>query len=237
MKTLLEVKDLTVHYGKLAALKNVSMSVNEKDIITLIGANGAGKSTTLKAISGLLKPSSGEIWFDGERIDRMPPQIIVRRGIAHVPEGRRVFRDLSVLENFKMGAYLRKDSEIARDIDRICQYFPVLAERRKQQAGSLSGGEQQMLAIARALMSKPSLLMLDEPSLGLSPVMTSEIAKIITEINQRDKVEIILVEQNAWLALHLAQKGYLLETGNVVLGGRCQDLMRNEYVKKAYLGG
>jgi branched-chain amino acid transport system ATP-binding protein len=237
VKTLLEVKDLTVHYGKLAALKNVSMSVNEKDIITLIGANGAGKSTTLKAISGLLKPSSGEIWFDGERIDRMPPQIIVRRGIAHVPEGRRVFRDLSVLENFKMGAYLRKDSEIARDIDRICQYFPVLAERRKQQAGSLSGGEQQMLAIARALMSKPSLLMLDEPSLGLSPVMTSEIAKIITEINQRDKVEIILVEQNAWLALHLAQKGYLLETGNVVLGGRCQDLMRNEYVKKAYLGG
>jgi branched-chain amino acid transport system ATP-binding protein len=233
---LLQVKNLRVFYGKLEALKNISLSVEDGIIMTLIGPNGAGKSTLMKTISGLLKASSGEIWFRDTRIDADSPQSIVRRGIAQVPEGRRVFRDLSVLENFKMGAYLRNDPEINKDIDRICEYFPVLANRRHQQAGTLSGGEQQMLAMARALMSKPKLLLLDEPSLGLSPIITVQIAKIIRNINVQDKVSIMLVEQNAQLALRLAEKAYVLETGSIVLEGKSEDLRESSYIKEVYLG-
>jgi branched-chain amino acid transport system ATP-binding protein len=233
---LIQVKDLRVFYEKIEALRGISFSVEAGNIVTIIGPNGAGKSTTLKTISGLVIPISGEIWFDGERINKMSPQGIVGRGIAHVPEGRKVFRDLSVLENMRMGAYLRKDSGISRDLDRVCQYFPILAERHRQQAGSLSGGEQQMLAIARALMSKPKLLLLDEPSLGLSPLMTTTIAKIVIDINKQDKVSIILVEQNARLALRLAQTAYVLETGNIVMWGAVRDLLENEHIKETYLG-
>lgn len=233
---LLQVNNLRVFYGKLEALKSISLCVEDGIVMTLIGPNGAGKSTLMKTISGLLKAGSGEIWFEGSRIDEESPQSIVRRGIAQVPEGRRVFRDLSVLENFRMGAYLRKDAEIYKDIDRICEYFPILAKRRNQAAGTLSGGEQQMLAMARALMSKPKLLLLDEPSLGLSPIITAQIAKIIHDINVQEKVSIMLVEQNAQLALRLAEKAYVLETGKVVLEGKSEELRQSNYVKEVYLG-
>jgi branched-chain amino acid transport system ATP-binding protein len=231
-----KVKDLRVDYDGVEAIKKVSLETEEGMIVTLIGANGAGKTTLLNTICGLKAPTSGEVWFQSRRIDGIPTQNIVKLGIAQVPEERRVFPYMTVLENLEMGAYLRKDKrEVKRDLERIFEYFPRLKERTKQQAGRLSGGEQQMVAIGRALMSKPRLFLLDEPSLGLSPVMVQGIAKIIKEINQNG-VSIILVEQNANLALRLAHKGYVLETGKVVLEARAEELLHNEKVKKAYLG-
>ena len=233
---LFRLSDLTVHYQKVAALKGVSLALEDGDIVTLIGANGAGKSTTLRAISGLVRPSAGEIWFDGRRIDRLKPEQIVALGIAHVPEGRRVFPDLTVLENLNTGAYLRRDREaVATDLDKVFHHFPRLKERRGQLARTLSGGEQQMLAMGRALMARPRLLLLDEPSLGLSPVMVQEIARIILDIN-KGGVPVILVEQNAELALRLARYGYVLETGSVALQGESRSLHENEHVRRAYLG-
>jgi len=233
---LLETKNMRVLYQKAEALRGVSLSVAEGEIITLVGANGAGKSTILKTISGLVKPSYGEIWFSDKRIDRLTPQEIVGRGISLVPEGRGIFRDMSVLHNLRMGAYLRKGGEVSEGLERVYKLFPALGERRNQQGGSLSGGEQQMLAIARALMSKPHLLLLDEPSLGLSPLMTATIAKTITEIKEQEGVSIILVEQNARVALRLASRGYVLENGSIVLEGEASELLHNEYISKAYLG-
>ena len=234
---ILRVKDITVHYWKVAAVRNVSIEIEEGRIITLVGANGAGKSTILKTISGLKNPTSGEIYFSDKRIDTLPTQAIVKLGISNVPEGRRLFPYMTVIENLMMGAYLRKDKkEIDKNRSWVLHYFPVLAERERQLAGSLSGGEQQMLAIGRALMSNPKLLLLDEPSMGLSPLMSKTIAKIISTINQ-EGVSILLVEQNAKLALGLAYKGYVLETGAVVLEGETKELLQNEAVKSAYLGG
>ncbi len=233
---LLEVKDINVHYQKVQAVTNISIQIDEGQIVTLIGANGAGKSTTLRTISGLKRATSGGIWFDGERIDQLAPEKIVRMGIAHVPEGRQVFPDLSVNENLLSGAYLRKDRErIARDLEEVHEHFPILKERRHQKAKTLSGGEQQMVAIGRALMSNPRLILMDEPSLGLSPVLVQEVAKIIREINIKG-VPVILVEQNAELALNLAGYGYVLETGRITIEGKAKDLHENEHVRHAYLG-
>ena len=233
---LLELDDVTVHYHKVAAVKNISIEVEEGQIVTLIGANGAGKSTTLRTISGLKRPSEGGIRFAGEKIDRLAPEKITKLGIAHVPEGRRVFPYMTVLENLEMGAYLRTDSaQIQKGYEEVFAPFPVLKERRKQQAGTLSGGEQQMLAMARALMSDPKVILMDEPSLGLSPIMCREIAKIIRDLHSAGRT-IVLVEQNARLALALAQKGYVLETGSIVLKGDAKDLRENEQVKRTYLG-
>jgi branched-chain amino acid transport system ATP-binding protein len=234
---LLDVRDVHVHYQKVAALKGVSLQVPEGGIVTIVGANGAGKSTTLRTISGLVKPSKGEILFKGERIDNLPPEKIVARGIAHVPEGRRVFPDLSVEENLRIGAFLRSDTAgIERDIESVFQRFPRLRERRTQWARTLSGGEQQMVAIGRALMSGPKLLLLDEPSMGLSPVMVQEIARIIADIAATG-VPVVLVEQNAGLALKLASYAYVLEIGTVALEGAAADLRTNDHVRRAYLGG
>jgi branched-chain amino acid transport system ATP-binding protein len=232
-----QVKELRVHYGKAEALKGVSIQVSRGSIITLIGANGSGKTSMMRAISGLKRLSSGEVWFQGGRIDGMGPHKIVRLGIAHIPEGRRVILPLTVLENMEIGAYLRKDKkEIADSLEKIYGHFPVLKERRKQVAGSLSGGEQQMLATARALMTNPRLLLMDEPSLGLSPLLVEEVGKIINNIH-KEGVGIILVEQNAHMALKLAQRAYVLEVGNVVLEGDAADLIHDEQVRRAYLGG
>ena len=234
---ILHVRDITVHYWKVAAVRNISLKIEEGKIVTLIGANGAGKSTILKTISGLKIPTSGEIFFRDKRIDRLPTQEVVKLGISNVPEGRRLFPRMTVMENLMMGAYLRKEKkDIDKDRKRIFHYFPVLAERKKQLAGSLSGGEQQMLAIGRSLMSDPKLLLLDEPSIGLSPLVNQIIGKIIKTINQ-EGVSILLVEQNAKLALGLAYKGYVLETGAVVLEGETKELLKSEAVKSAYLGG
>ena len=234
---LLDVKGITVHYHKVAAVRDISIEVEEGGVVTLIGANGAGKSTTLRTISGLKHPTTGEIWFKDQRIDRLPPEKINKMGIAQVPEGRRVFPQMTVMENLFMGAFLRKDVDgINRDLEGVFEHFPILKERRKQDGGTLSGGEQQMLAMGRALMSNPKLILMDEPSLGLSPIMCAEIAKIIKDIHAEGRT-IVLVEQNARLALALAQKGYVLETGNIVLHGDAKELRENEQVKKAYLGG
>ncbi len=235
--TLLQVTDLEVHYGKVQAIKGIDIRLEAADIITLIGANGAGKSTTLRTLSGLNRPTTGTILFEGERIDGLEPDRIVARGIAHVPEGRRVFPELTVLENLMTGAYLRRDGPSVRsDLDMVYGHFPRLRERRGQYAKTLSGGEQQMLAMGRALMAAPRLLLMDEPSIGLSPIMVQEIASIIGEINRKG-VPVVLVEQNASLALHLASYGYVLETGRVALHGPCEILRENEHVRRAYLGG
>ncbi len=231
------VENIRVLYGRVEALKGISLDLESGTIITLIGANGAGKSTSLRAISGLIHPTSGEIFFEGRKINNLSPQEIVRSGIAHVPEGRRVFPYMTVKENLNMGAFRRKGKEeIREDLEGIFEHFPILRDRRNQTGGSLSGGEQQMLAIGRALMSRPVLLLLDEPSLGLAPLMVREVGRIIGEINQR-KVGIILVEQNAQMALRLAHKGYVLETGVIALQGSASELIDNEHVKKSYLGG
>jgi branched-chain amino acid transport system ATP-binding protein len=233
---MLEVKDLRVRYGTVEAVKGISFQVAAGAIVSLIGANGAGKTTSLRAITGLVKPSSGDLRFENRSLVGLAPHDIVRLGIAHVPEGRRLFPKMTVLENLKMGAYLRaRQASASSTLEMIYQHFPILRQRGRQIAGSLSGGEQQMLAIARALMSRPKLLLLDEPSMGLSPIMTAEIGKIIRQINALD-VSIILVEQNAMLALTLAQYGYVLQTGQLVMQGKAQDLLRDEGVKKAYLG-
>ena len=235
--TLLEVTNLEVHYGKVQAIKGLDIRLEAADIITLIGANGAGKSTTLRTLSGLNRPTTGTILFEGERIDGLEPDRIVARGIAHVPEGRRVFPELTVLENLMTGAYLRRDGPSVRsDLDMVYGHFPRLRERRGQYAKTLSGGEQQMLAMGRALMAAPRLLLMDEPSIGLSPIMVQEIASIIGEIHRKG-VPVVLVEQNASLALHLASYGYVLETGRIALHGPCEVLRENEHVRRAYLGG
>jgi branched-chain amino acid transport system ATP-binding protein len=233
---LLEITDMHVHYGHVAALKGISIKVGEGDFVTLIGSNGAGKSTTLRAISGLDHPSAGVIVFDGKRIEKMSPDKILKLGIAHVPEGRRVFKDLSVKENLLLGAFVRNDQEeIKKDLEAVFIHFPVLRARRNQSARTMSGGEQQMIAIGRALMSRPKLLLLDEPSLGLAPVIVQEISRILVDINKQG-VSIVLVEQNAELALELAQHGYVLETGTIALDGKAKSLMDNDHVRKAYLG-
>ncbi len=233
---MLEVRDLRVRYGAVEAVKGLSFQVSERAIVSLIGANGAGKTTSLRALTGLVRPSGGEVRFENTSLVGLAPHEIVRLGIAHVPEGRRLFPKMTVLENLRMGAYLRaNNAQAASTLEMIYQHFPILRERGRQLAGSLSGGEQQMLAIARALMSRPKLLLLDEPSMGLSPIMTAEISKVIRQINALN-VSIILVEQNAMLALTLARYGYVLETGSLVMQGQAQELLRNEGVKKAYLG-
>jgi len=233
---LLQVKDIGVNFGKVAALKSVSMELPEGGMVTLIGSNGAGKTTTLRAISGLARASKGEIWFDGQRIDTMAPDRILKLGIAHVPEGRRVFRDLTVTENLRLGAYTRSDREgIESDLEETFNRFPRLRERSGQLSKTMSGGEQQMLAVGRALMSRPRLLLLDEPSLGLAPLIVREIARILVEINKRG-VAVVLVEQNAELALEITRYAYVLETGRLAMEGESSQLMNNEHVRKAYLG-
>jgi branched-chain amino acid transport system ATP-binding protein len=234
---MLEVESLDVYYGAVHALKGVTLRAEAGEIVTLIGANGAGKTTLLRSISGLIRPRAGAIRFEGRDLTRTPPHEIVGLGISHAPEGRMVFANLSVEDNLELGAYRRKDrAGIREDFDGIYTLFPRLKERRRQTAGTLSGGEQQMLAIARALMSRPRLLLLDEPSLGIAPILMREIIRTIREINQRG-VTVLLVEQNAHLALAIAGRGYVLETGRVQLEDEAARLLQNEDVKKAYLGG
>ena len=233
---LLEIKDLEVNYGVIKAIKGVSFDVNEGEIIALIGANGAGKTTILHTITGLIQAKKGSIVFDGKELTKTPPHKIVSMGMAHVPEGRRIFQQLSVLENLKLGAYTRKDkSEIASTLKMVYERFPRLEERKNQVAGTLSGGEQQMLAMGRALMSKPRIILMDEPSMGLSPLLVSEIFDIIKVINESGTT-VLLVEQNAKKALSIADRAYVLETGNITLSGDAKDLINVESVKKAYLG-
>ena len=232
----LVIRDLCVSYGGIRALKGVSLSVDEGQIVTLIGANGAGKSTTLRAISGLQKVQSGSILYGGEELTSLPAKEIVRRGIIHVPEGRRVFPDMTVAENLKIGAFLRTDkAAIAQDMDYVYSLFPRLKERSWQLAGTLSGGEQQMLAVGRALMSRPKVLMMDEPSLGLAPLIVKDIFSIIRRVNQ-DGITVLLIEQNANAALRIADYGYVLETGTIALSGTGEELLKNESVREAYLG-
>ncbi|WXJ96300.1 High-affinity branched-chain amino acid transport ATP-binding protein LivF [Neomoorella carbonis] len=234
---LLKVENLNVYYGAIHALKGISLEVNEGEIVTLIGANGAGKSTTLKTISGLLHPQSGTITYRGQNINGLPAQAIVKMGISQVPEGRRIFPNLTVRENLELGAYIHRDREgINKSMQEVFRRFPRLKERQKQMAGTLSGGEQQMLAIGRALMSRPKLMLLDEPSMGLAPILVQEIFNIIREINEQGTT-ILLVEQNANMALSVAHRGYVLETGRITLAGSAADLASSEAVKKAYLGG
>lgn len=233
---LLEIENLEVNYGMIKALKGVSFEVNKGEIIALIGANGAGKTTTLHAISGILPSASGKIIYNGQNITKTPAHKIVKLGISQVPEGRRVFSQLSVFENLLMGAYTRRDkSEINEDLEKIYERFPRLEERKNQIAGTLSGGEQQMLAMGRALMSKPEIILLDEPSMGLSPIFVSEIFDIIRALNEGGTT-VLLVEQNAKKALSIADRAYVLETGNVVLSGKAESIMNDDTVKKAYLG-
>jgi len=234
---VLKVNEIDVYYGAIHALKKMSLEVEQGTIVTLIGANGAGKTTTLKTISGILRPKSGTITYKDKDITKVAPEKIVGMGISQVPEGRRIFPTMSVLENLEMGAYLRKDKkEIIKDMDNVFGRFPRLMERRKQLAGTLSGGEQQMLAIGRALMARPELMLMDEPSMGLAPLLVKEIFEIIKDINSRGTT-ILLVEQNANMALSVADKAYVIETGEIVLQGTAEQLMKSEEVKKAYLGG
>jgi branched-chain amino acid transport system ATP-binding protein len=232
---VLEVADLHVYYGEIHALKGASLSVGAGEIVALLGPNGAGKTTTLKTISGLLAPRSGAVTLEGRSLAGVPPHAIVQRGLAHVPEGRKIFNRLTVADNLEMGAYVRRDGEIRQDMERVFALFPRLLERRGQVAGTLSGGEQQMLAIGRALMARPRLLLLDEPSMGLAPVLVEQIFETIRDIN-RQGTPILLVEQNAAMALTIAQRGYVLETGRVVLAGSAPELAENEEVRRAYLG-
>ncbi len=234
---MLEVSNLNVHYGVIHALKNVSLSVQAGEIVTLLGTNGAGKTTTLRTLSGLKKATSGSILFEGKDITTLPARERVKLGMSQVPEGRRVFSSMTVLENLELGAFLRKDKAgIAKDMKMVFERFPILAERRKQLAGTLSGGEQQMLAMGRALMSRPRLLLLDEPSMGLAPLFVQEIFCIIKDINESGTT-VLLVEQNANMALRIAHRAYVLETGSVVLAGTGAELLASDAVKKAYLGG
>ncbi len=234
---MLEIKNLDVHFGVIHALKDISLTVNQGEIVTLIGANGAGKTTTLRTISGLKKPTRGSIIFEGKDITSMSPQDRVKIGICQVPEGRRVFSTMTVLENLELGAYLRKDkAQISKDLKMIYERFPILEKRKKQAAGTLSGGEQQMLAMGRALMSSPRLLFLDEPSMGLAPLFVKEIFDIIKSINQTGTT-ILLVEQNASMALQIAHRAYVMETGSIVLSGTGEELMQSDEIRKAYLGG
>lgn len=233
---MLKIDNLSVHYGMIQAVRDVSFHVEQGEIVSLIGANGAGKTTILRTISGLNRPSNGTITFEGNEIQKTVPQKIVASGLCQVPEGRHVFSGLTVQENLEMGAFLRKDKEFKKEYDMIFERFPILKERRNQDAATLSGGEQQMLAMGRALMSKPKLLLLDEPSMGLAPIFIQEIFNIIQEINKQGTT-ILLIEQNAKMALSIADRGYVLETGNIVLSGSGKDLIDDDEVKKAYLGG
>ncbi len=233
---MLDLIDIDVYYGRVHALKSVSIHINEGELVTLVGANGAGKSTTLKTISGMLHPKNGRITFCGEDIGTKSMEQIVRLGIAQCPEGRKIFPDLTVAENLRMGAYTRKDKvEMKKDFDEVFEIFPILNERKQQSGGSLSGGEQQMLAIGRAMMSRPRLIMFDEPSLGLAPLLVDKMADVISLLHSRGTT-ILLVEQNAEMALHLADRAYVLETGKVVLEGDSKSVLRNEHVRSAYLG-
>ncbi len=236
MSPLLSLRSLEVAYGNIPALRGIDLDVEKGEIVTLIGANGAGKTTTLRSISGLLKPRHGEITFNGASISGVKPHVITARGISHVPEGRGIFANLTVADNIELGAYLRKDKIQQRELDRVFDLFPVLKDRMKQNAGTLSGGEQQMLAISRALMSKPAVLLLDEPSLGLAPQMVQTIFRVIKEINA-EGTTILLVEQNAHMALVTAHRGYVMETGRIVLADSTKALLASDRIKKAYLGG
>ncbi len=236
MFVMLKLKSIESYYGNIQALKGITLEVSGGGIVAILGANGAGKSTTLRTISGLIQPRRGQIIFQEKPIHRIPPHRIVRMGICQVPEGRDIFMGLTVQENLKMGAFTRSDGKgIQTDLERIYTSFPILKERARQQAGTLSGGEQQMLAIARGLMSNPRLMLLDEPSLGLAPLMVEEIFRIITEINN-EGVTILLVEQNANMALQIAQHGYVMETGSIALDDSAENLVKNDYVRKVYLG-
>ena len=233
---MLEIKDLEVYYGMIQAIKGVSFEVNQGEVIALIGANGAGKTTILHTITGLLSPKKGSVIFEGTDITKVPAHKIVSMGMAHVPEGRRVFSELSVLENLKMGAYTRKNkAEVEEALQGVYKRFPRLEERKNQMAGTLSGGEQQMLAMGRALMSKPKIILMDEPSMGLSPILVNEIFDIIQAVS-KSGTTVLLVEQNAKKALSIADRAYVLETGNITLEGNAKDLLKNDSVKKAYLG-
>ncbi len=233
---MLSVQGIDVYYGMIHALKSVSIEVAEGEIVSIIGSNGAGKSTLLRSLSGLLRPRTGQIQFLGQKIDGLSPDTIVHLGMSHSPEGRRIFTNMSVQENLQLGAFIRQDAEIAADMERVMERFPRLRERFKQNAGTLSGGEQQMLAIGRALMSRPKLLLLDEPSLGLAPNLVAEIFRIVLDLN-KEGVTVLLVEQNAHRALEIAHRAYVLETGTVVLSDTGQSLLHNPKVKEAYLGG
>jgi branched-chain amino acid transport system ATP-binding protein len=232
---LLKVDDVHTYYGQIHALQGISLEVNKGEVVTLIGANGAGKTTTLKTISGLLHPRQGKVWFEGEDISHVAAHKLVEKGIGHAPEGRRIFSRLTVIENLQMGAFSRQNANIAPDIERVYNLFPRLRERSGQLGGTLSGGEQQMLAIGRALMSEPRMLLLDEPSLGLAPILIAQVFETIKEINAQGTT-VLLVEQNALQALSIAHRGYVLQTGNVVLTGTGAELRENEIVRKAYLG-
>lgn len=233
---ILILNNLNIHYGAIHAIKGINLKIEEGEIVTILGSNGAGKTSTLKAISGLIPCSSGEIIFNGDHIHKWKAHKIVKKGLAQSPEGRLIFPDLTVLENLEMGAYLRSDKDdIAKDMNYMCDLFPILKERAKQLAGTLSGGEQQMLAISRAYMSNPKLLLLDEPSLGIAPILVQTIFRAIKEINEQGTT-ILLVEQNAYAALKVAHRGYVMQTGEIVMSGSSDDLIKNEEIKKAYLG-
>ena len=238
MSVYFEARDLVVRYDRVSAVRGVSISLRHGEVVALVGANGAGKTSILRAITGLSRPSGGEIWFDGHRLDGQNIDKIVTRGVVMVPEGRRIFPYMNVRDNLLMGAHRRRGGgEIRADLDRVFHRFPVLRERQRQQGGSLSGGEQQMVSMGRALMARPKLLLLDEPSLGLAPMMVREIARAITAINSDDGVSVILVEQNSRMALKISHRAYVLETGSVALAGPSDELMGNDHVRKVYLGG
>ena len=233
---MLKIRDLSVHYGKIKAVRQIDMDIAQGEIVSLIGANGAGKSTTLRALSGLVKAAGGSVEFEGKDITGWSAKAIVEAGISHCPEGRQIFPRMTVMENLELGAYTRKDTKnLSVEYDKIFEYFPVLAQRRSQMGGTLSGGEQQMLAIGRALMSKPKLLLLDEPSLGLAPLLVEKIFEIIQNIN-REGMTVLLIEQNAWQALNIANRGYAMETGSVAVTGAAAELLHNDHVRRAYLG-